>query len=75
MITDGWKAYPPATRDLYLHEPLEGASGAEASRLLPGVHMVSSLAKRWLLGTHQGSVEEAHLAAYLSEILGRPQNR
>ena len=46
VITDGWPSYPPATRDLYVHEPLQGASGAEASKLLPGVHMVSSLAKR-----------------------------
>ena len=35
--------------------------------LLPGVHNVSSLAKRWLLGTHQGSIDEAHLADYLDE--------
>ena len=34
--------------------------------LLPAVHRVASLAKRWLLGTHQGSVSEAHLQAYLS---------
>ncbi len=53
VITDGWKSYPPATRDLYIHEPLTGASGAEASKLLPGVHKVASLAKRWLLGTNQ----------------------
>jgi len=32
------------------------------------VHTVSSLAKRWLLGTHQGAVDEAHLAAYLNEF-------
>jgi len=75
VITDGWKSYPPATRDLYVHEPLKGASGAEASRLLPGVHMVSSLAKRWLLGTHQGSVDEAHLAAYLNEFVFRFNRR
>ncbi len=68
MITDGWQSYPPATKDLYTHEPLKGASGRDASKLLPGVHTVSSLAKRWLLGTHQGAVDEAHLAAYLNEF-------
>jgi hypothetical protein len=26
VITDGWRSYPPATRDLYIHEPLSGAS-------------------------------------------------
>jgi hypothetical protein len=29
---------------------------------------VASLAKRWLLGTHQGSVEDAHLQSYLDEF-------
>ncbi len=69
VITDGWQSYPGATKELYVHEPLRGASGQDASKLLPGVHKVSSLAKRWLLGTHQGSVDEAHLASYLNEFV------
>jgi transposase-like protein len=68
VITDGWGSYPGATKDLYVHQPLKGASGRDASKLLPGVHTVSSLTKRWLLGTHQGAVEEPHLAAYLNEF-------
>ncbi len=75
VITDGWKAYPPATRDLYSHEPLTGASEADASKLLPGVHTVASLAKRWLLGTHQGRVDDAHLANYLNEFVFRFNRR
>ena len=75
VITDGWKSYPPATRDLYVHEPLEGASGADASKLLPGVHTVASLAKRWLLGTHQGRLDDAHLASYLNEFVVRFNRR
>src|SRR5450631_2399946 len=75
VITDGWKSYPPATRDLYVHEPLEGASGADASNLLPGVHTVASLAKRWLLGTHQGRLDDAHLASYLNEFVFRFDRR
>jgi len=75
VITDGWRSYPPATRDLYVHEPLRGASGSDASKLLPGVHKVSSLAKRWLLGTHQGSVDDAHLASYLNEFVFRFNRR
>jgi hypothetical protein len=43
--------------------------------LLPGVHKVSSLAKRWLLGTHQGSVEVAHLPSYLNEFVFRSNRR
>ncbi len=43
--------------------------------LLPSVHRVSTLAKRWLLGTHQGSVDEAHLPAYLDEFVFRFNRR
>ncbi len=75
VITDGWQSYRPATRDLYVHEPLVGASGADASTLLPGVHKVASLAKRWLLGTHQGAVDDAHLASYLNEFVFRFNRR
>jgi len=75
VITDGWQSYPGATKQLYVHEPLKGASGQDASKLLPGVHKVSSLAKRWLLGTHQGSVDEAHLASYLNEFAFRFNRR
>ena len=75
VITDGWPSYPAATTGLYVHEPLPGASGQDASKLLPGVHKVSSLAKRWLLGTHQGSVDEAHLPGYLNEFVFRFNRR
>ena len=33
------------------------------------------MAKRWLLGTHQGSVEPAHLASYLNEFVFRFNRR
>lgn len=36
VITDGWPSYPPATKDLYEHQPLKGAAGVDASKLLPG---------------------------------------
>ena len=39
------------------------------------MHKASSLAKRWLLGTHQGAVEEAHLPAYLNEFAFRFNRR
>lgn len=75
VITDGWQSYRPATKGLYVHDRLAGAAGPEASKLLPGVHTVSSLAKRWLLGTHQGAVEEAHLESYLGEFVFRFNRR
>jgi hypothetical protein len=39
------------------------------------VHRLASLAKRWLLGTHQGSVDVAHLASYLNEFVFRFNRR
>ena len=74
VITDGWAPYRPATAGLYTHERLV-VPGPQAARLLPGVHRVASLAKRWLLGTHQGSVDEAHLPNYLDEFVFRFNRR
>jgi hypothetical protein len=42
---------------------------------MPGVHGVASLLKRWLHGTHQGSVTAAHLDAYLDEFAFRFNRR
>ena len=43
--------------------------------VMPGVHRVASLLKRWLLGTHQGSVGPEHLDAYLNEFAFRFNRR
>ena len=75
VITDGWRSYPRATAELYVHERLVGSGSAESAKLLPGVHTVASLAKRWLLGTHQGAVDDAHLASYLNEFVFRFNRR
>ena len=75
VVTDAWQPYRPATSELYVHDRLAGAAGTQAFKLLPGVHNVSSLTKRWLLGTHQGAVQEAHLASYLNEFVFRFNRR
>src|SRR5450759_2941387 len=65
VITEAWKGYSGISKLGYIHEPRSQraarARGNDPGELLPGVHRVASLAKRWLLGTHQGSVDEAHL--------------
>jgi ISXO2-like transposase domain len=48
---------------------------ATASELLPRVHRVASLLKRWLLGTHQGAVGPAHLDYSLDEFTFRFNRR
>ena len=79
VITDGWSAYPAITGHGYAHKPVNQkaarAAGADPGELLPAVHRVASLCKRWLLGTHQGSVDEAHLPAYLNEFAFRFNRR
>ena len=52
-----------------------GPAGRIPAPLLPAVHRVASLAKRWLLGTHQGSVDDAHLVSYLNEFVFRFNRR
>jgi transposase-like protein len=74
VITDGWQPYRQATAGLYTHERYV-APGHRASELLPGVHRIAALTKRWLLGTHQGSVDEAHLPHYLNEFVFRFNRR
>ena len=82
VITDGWMGYH-GIAGLGLR-PCPGAARAGRARAprratlakpLPGVHRVASLAKRWLLGTHQGSVEDAHLQSYLNEFCFRFNRR
>ncbi len=75
-ITDGLTSYPAAVLADYTHEPVNvTASGLPAHISLPGVHRVASLAKRWLLGTHQGAIEADHLQAYLDEFAFRFNRR
>src|SRR5437899_5555257 len=46
-----------------------------AAELLPRVHLVVSLLKRWLIGTHQGAVSHKHLDYYLDEFTFRFNRR
>lgn len=76
VITDGWTAYPGLTRHGYRHRPrIVSGSGQTASMLLPRVHRVAALLKRWLLGIHQGAVSREHLDAYLDEFTFRFNRR
>jgi ISXO2 transposase-like protein len=45
------------------------------SELMPRVHQVISLLKRWLMGTHQGAVSHKHLDYYLDEFTFRFNRR
>jgi len=72
--TDGLNHYDGLTD--YTHEVIVvKRQKAKASELLPRVHQVVSLLKRWLLGTHQGAVGPAHLDYYLDEFTFRFNRR
>ena len=74
--TDGWQAYWTVPERGYEHErTIMPAQHDPAHVLMPGVHRVASLLKRWLLGTHQGSVGPEHLDAYLNEFTFRFNRR
>lgn len=78
VITDGWDGYRGIDKLGYVHErhsQRAALARGEDGRLLPAVHRVASLAKRWLLGTHHGSADRAHLTAYLDEFVFRFNRR
>ena len=51
------------------------SSGDPAHVALPHVHLVASLLKRWILGTHQGAISHAQLDYYLDEFTFRFNRR
>jgi hypothetical protein len=74
--TDGWAGYGSLRRQGYEHLITNvSASGDPAHVLMPGVHRVGSLLKRWVLRTHQGSILPEHLQAYLEEFTFRFNRR
>ena len=79
VITDGHHSYRGLEKLGYTHEPRNQQRarerGEDLGSLLPGVHRIASLAKRWLLGTHHGAVEAAHLPSYLDEFAFRFNRR
>ena len=74
--TDGWAGYAGLEAKGYQREITKiGKRSEEASKLLPRVHRVVSLLKRWLLGTHQGAVAYYYLPYYLDEFTFRFNRR
>ena len=72
--TDGWRGYNVLPEYGYVHEPCAHKNAAEADAT-PAAHLVASLLKRWLLGTHQGAVSHEHLPYYLDEFTFRFNRR
>ena len=70
VVTDGLKSYDflgaIRTHERYAQSGKNTAKENESR--LEHVHLVISLLRRWLLGTHQGAVTPMHLAGYLDEF-------
>jgi transposase-like protein/predicted RNA-binding Zn-ribbon protein involved in translation (DUF1610 family) len=74
ILTDGWQGYDLLQAQGYRHRRRVPPAGTP-NRLLPHVHLIISLLKRWLLGTHQGRVAPKHLQEYLDEFAFRCNRR
>jgi len=72
--TDDWSGYEHLNDIGYKHEIVRHDSDL-GENLLPSCHLIASLLKRWLLGTHQGAVSHKHLDYYLDEFTFRFNRR
>lgn len=76
VCTDGLASYRKLKDLGYLHNKIVMlGSDVPAHVSMAGVHRVAALIKRWILGTHHGSVQPAQLDAYLDEFVFRFNRR
>ena len=67
--TDGLRGYNGLGATGYTHlKTVLATSDDPAHVAMTAVHRLASLLKRWILGTHQGSVAPENLQAYLEEF-------
>ena len=59
----------------YTHVAQKGYLAEDPTTVLPGVHRVASLLKRWLIGTLHHGITEHHLPYYLDEYTFRFNRR
>ena len=76
LVSDGLNAYDHIEELGYVpNRNVLSTGGDDALAQLDHVHLVISLAKRWLDGTHHGAVKPSHLQAYLDEFAFRFNRR
>jgi transposase-like protein len=75
LITDDWSGFSGIEAKGYTRQIHAQKYTQDEDKMLPHVHTIVSLLKRWLLGTHQGAVEPKHLQAYFDEYVFRFNRR
>lgn len=69
IITDGWPSYNELSKKGYRRKVQKDTVKDEYEEVLPNVHRIASLLKRWLLGTHQSYLNKNKLEFYLDEYV------
>ena len=75
VITDGWSGYTFLDENGYKRTIYVQSKAKTLEEMVPHVHLIITLLKRWLLGTHQGAVSDKHMQAYLEEYTFRFNRR
>lgn len=75
VITDDWRGYKGLNLKGYNHKVEIIKVKSENEEILPNVHRIASLLKRWLIGTHQNYVGLENLKFYLDEYTFRYNRR
>jgi len=75
VCTDGWKGYYGLDDTMYNHYQVFQNKTSAKESVLPGVHLIASLVKRMILGTHHGRFDPHYLQNYLDEYVFRFNRR
>jgi len=73
--TDGARMPRRLAATRYTHKYVTGYNAPDKASVLPGVHLVASLLKRWLIGTLHNGIAVSHLPYYLDEYTFRFNRR
>jgi len=75
ISTDGARMFRRLADMGYTHTFVTAYNAPDPEKVLPGVHRVASLLKRWLIGTLHYAVSAQHLPYYLDEYTFRFNRR